>query len=149
VEASQRTLAWGHDSAGEGDGTMMVGALIGLSLMVTASVETGRAVPDSLPPNAMSMQQKNAVLRPLVRSATECILRSVTADPRFGDSMKSGVVGDLIVESMTPCLTQVRNMIDAYDRLFGDGSGEAFFMGPYLAVLPNVVTKQSKGAAAQ
>jgi hypothetical protein len=50
---------------------------------------------------------------------------------------------------MTPCLTQVRSMIDAYDRLFGDGSGEAFFMGPYLAVLPNVVTKQVKGAAAE
>jgi hypothetical protein len=142
-------LAWGHDSAGEGDGTMILGALIAVSLMVTASVETGRSVPDSLPPNAMSMQQKNAVLRPLVRSATECIVRSVTADPRFGESNKTGVVGELIVDSMTPCLTQVRSMIDAYDRLFGDGSGEAFFMGPYLAVLPNVVTKQVKGAAAE
>jgi len=97
----------------------------------------------------MSMQQKNAVLRPLVRSATECIVRSVTGDPRFGTSMKSGVVGDLIVESMTPCLAQVRSMIDAYDRLFGDGSGEAFFMGPYLAVLPNVVSKRVQGAAAE
>jgi hypothetical protein len=128
---------------------MILGALIAVSLMVTASVETGRSVPDSLPPNAMSMQQKNAVLRPLVRSATECIVRSVTEDPRFGDSNKVGVVGELIVDSMTPCLTQVRSMIDAYDRLFGDGSGEAFFMGPYLAVLPNVVTKQVKGAAAE
>jgi hypothetical protein len=128
---------------------MILGALIAVSLMVTASVETGRSVPDSLPPNAMSMQQKNAVLRPLVRSATECIVRSVTSDPRFGESNKTGVVGELIVDSMTPCLTQVRSMIDAYDRLFGDGSGEAFFMGPYLAVLPNVVTKQVKGAAAE
>lgn len=142
-------MAWGHDSAGEGDGTMILGALIGVSLLVTASVETGRSVPDSLPPNAMSMQQKNAVLRPLVRSATECIVRSVTADPRFANSNKAGLVGELIVDSMTPCLTQVRGMIDAYDRLFGDGSGEAFFMGPYLAVLPNVVTKQVKGAAAE
>ena len=128
---------------------MILGALIAVSLMVTASVETGRSVPDSLLPNAMSMQQKNAVLRPLVRSATECIVRSVTADPRFGDSNKTGMVGEMIVDSMTPCLTQVRSMIDAYDRLFGDGSGEAFFMGPYLAVLPNVVTKQVKGAAAE
>jgi hypothetical protein len=126
---------------------MMLGALIGLSLVVTASVETGRTVPDSLPPNAMSMQQKNAVLRPLVRSATECILRSVTTHPHFGESAKTGAVGDLIVASMTPCRTHVRSMIDAYDRLFGDGSGEAFFMGPYLAVLPNVVTKQVRGAA--
>jgi hypothetical protein len=31
-------------------------------------------------------------------------------------------------------------MIDAYDRYFGDGAGEAFFMGPYLDVLPAAVT---------
>jgi hypothetical protein len=128
---------------------MMLGALIGASLVITAAVETGRSVPDSLSPTTMSMQQKNTVLRPLVRSATECIVRSVSADARFGEAMKTGSVGELIVDSMTPCLGQVRSMIDAYDRLFGDGSGEAFFMGPYLAVLPNVVTKQIRGAAAE
>jgi hypothetical protein len=128
---------------------MMLGALIGASLVITAAVETGRSVPDSSSPSTMSMQQKNSVLRPLVRSATECIVRAVSVDARFGDAMKTGNVGDLIVDSMTPCLGQVRSMIDAYDRLFGDGSGEAFFMGPYLTVLPNVVTKQVKGAAAE
>ena len=30
-------------------------------------------------------------------------------------------------------------MIDAYDRFFGDGTGEAFFMGPYLDALPDAV----------
>ena len=128
---------------------MMLGALVGASLVISVAVETGRSVPDSLSPTTMSMQQKNSVLRPLVRSATECIVRAVSTDTRFGDAMKTGKVGELIVDSMTPCLSQVRSMIDAYDRLFGDGSGEAFFMGPYLAVLPNVVTKQVRGAAAE
>ena len=32
-------------------------------------------------------------------------------------------------------------MIEAYDRYFGDGEGEAFFMGPYLDVLPIAVSK--------
>jgi hypothetical protein len=32
-------------------------------------------------------------------------------------------------------------MIDAYDRFFGDGTGEAFFMGPYLDTLPAAVSQ--------
>jgi hypothetical protein len=32
-------------------------------------------------------------------------------------------------------------MIDAYDRYFGDGTGEAYFMGPYLDELPVAVGK--------
>ena len=37
--------------------------------------------------------------------------------------------------------------VDAHDRLFGHGSGEAFFMGPYLEVLPAAVSKQVKAPA--
>jgi hypothetical protein len=35
----------------------------------------------------------------------------------------------------------VRAMIDGYDRYFGEGTGQAFFMGPYLDDLPNIVIK--------
>ena len=35
-------------------------------------------------------------------------------------------------------------MIDAYDSYYGEGSGEAFFMGPYLDVLPKAVTAGTK-----
>jgi len=34
----------------------------------------------------------------------------------------------------------MRSMIDAYDEYFGDGTGEAFFSGPYLDVLPTAVS---------
>jgi hypothetical protein len=30
-------------------------------------------------------------------------------------------------------------MIDAYDRFYGTGSGDAFFIGPYLDILPRAV----------
>ena len=42
---------------------------------------------------------------------------------------------------MPRCLGAVRTMIDAYDRYFGEGAGEAFFSGPYLDVLPGAVGK--------
>jgi hypothetical protein len=85
------------------------------------------------------MEQKSAVMQPLMRSATECIARAVSANPRFGQ--RNADLGDLIVASVSGCTAQVRAMIEAYDRYFGDGEGEAFFMGPYLDVLPAAVTK--------
>jgi hypothetical protein len=38
-------------------------------------------------------------------------------------------------------------MIDAYDRYYGDGAGAAFFMGPYLDVLPKAVAASAHAAA--
>jgi hypothetical protein len=99
------------------------------------SVATG---PEPVAPQApMSAQQKSAAMRPLVRLATECIANSVTDDPRFATARAD--LGDLIVDSMRSCVNPVRAMIDAYDRYYGTGSGEAFFLGPYLDILPRAV----------
>jgi hypothetical protein len=104
--------------------------------MFTVSVATGPTTgPTALP--SMSARQKSAAVQALVRSATECVARAVRADPRFGH----GDLGDMIVDSMPRCTAEVRAMIDAYDRYFGNGAGEAFFLGPYLDVLPSAVGK--------
>jgi hypothetical protein len=95
----------------------------------------------------MSIVRKNAVLRPLVNSATDCIVRKVGAHPRFKEALANGDLGELIVDAMPDCVERMRALIDTYDRLFGSGSGEAFFMGPYLDVLPAVVTKQLKSVS--
>ncbi len=68
---------------------------------------------------------------------------AVVANPRYG-AEPAAALGDLIVASMPSCVTPVRAMIDAYDRYFGQGTGEAFFMGPYLDVLPKAVTEGAK-----
>jgi hypothetical protein len=128
---------------------MIAAALLGLSLAINATYE-----PDDLAPNAnarslsqMSPQQKFATLRPLVRSATDCVVHAIVADPRFSHSTAAADMNELIVASMAPCADAMRSMIDAHDRLFGEGSGEAFFMGPYLEGLPLTVNKLVKGAA--
>jgi len=107
--------------------------------VLTVAVATGPFDAPGGPP-MLTAQQKVAATAPLVRSATECIVRAVAADPRYG----ADPVGDLIVASMPSCFTPVRAMIDAYDRYFGQGTGEAFFMGPYLDVLPKAVTEGAK-----
>jgi hypothetical protein len=116
---------------------MILAALAGVALVM--SVATGPTVQRQAPVD-LSVQQKNTAMQPLIRSATECIAQAVAANPRFARSAPSGL-GELIVESVPSCLEPVRAMIDRYDRYFGEGSGEAFFMGPYLDVLPKAVSK--------
>jgi hypothetical protein len=127
-------------NAGEGD-RMILAPLTAAALVV--NVATGPNAAPDLSPN-LTTQQKSAAMQPLMHSATECIARAVSADPRFGQ--RNANLGDLIVASMPNCISQVRAMIEAYDRYFGDGEGEAFFMGPYLDVLPTAVTKWVRDA---
>ena len=121
----------------------MLAPLLGTAILVAVSTEP--------PSNGnveanVSAQQKVAATEPLVRSATECIVRAVVADPRYA-AKPAAALGDLIVDSMPTCVAPVRAMIDGFDRYYGDGAGEAFFMGPYLDVLPKAVTEGAKKAA--
>ena len=120
---------------------MIVGALVGLSLAVNVSIDRGaidRMTGFGAGPHYTETQRKSAV-RPLMKSATECIAHKVAADPRYPQLSRIGNVTDLIVESITPCLPAVRALIDAHDEFYGEGSGETFFMGPYLDALPAVI----------
>jgi len=86
----------------------------------------------------LTHQQRTAAVQPFITRATECVARSVAADARATDASK---LGDLIVDSMPSCADLMRSMIATYDQYFGEGSGEAFFSGPYLDVLPAAVSK--------
>src|SRR6266571_2202788 len=127
---------------------MILAPLVGLSLVIAVATDPAvQSSPSGAEPAPQpSAQQKAAAIRPLVRSATECVVQAVTADPRLAQSVKAGNLGDLIVDSMTACQDAMRAMIEAHDRLFGAGSGEAFFMGPYLDILPAAVNRLVTGA---
>ena len=125
---------------------MILSHLAAVTLVVTAAA--GPVVEPSV--SHLSLQQRGAATRVFMRSATECIVRSVAADSRFRMEEPAGNLGDLIVDAVPKCLTPVRAMIDAHDRYFGEGSGEVFFMGAYLDALPNAVIKaiETGGAGA-
>jgi hypothetical protein len=120
---------------------MIIAPLFGTLLVVAVATEP---LGDSSSGRTLTTEQKTAATEPLVRSATDCIVRAVVSDPRYGQ--KPAELGDLIVDSMPSCVGAVRAMIDAYDRLYGEGTGEAFFMGPYLDVLPQAVVEGAKTA---
>ena len=117
--------------------------LFGATLAVT--VATG-PIDDPMGAAHLSAQEKSAATQPLVRSATECIVHAVVTDPGYGKAPAR--LGDLIVASMPSCVAPVRAMIDAYDQYYGEGSGEAFFMGPYLDLLPKLVVEAGRKPAA-
>jgi hypothetical protein len=119
---------------------MLLAPLVGTAMVVAVATEP---LNNAGAPARLSMQEKMAATEPLVRSATDCIVQAVIADPRY-DSSQSAELGDLIVDSMPVCVKPVRAMIDAYDHYYGEGSGEAFFMGPYLDVLPKAVIAGTK-----
>jgi hypothetical protein len=128
---------------------MIVGALVGLSMAVNVSIDRGaidQAAGIYAEPQ-YTETQKSAAVRPLMKSATECIARKVAADPRYPRLSQDGDVADLIVDSIAPCLAAVRALIDAHDELYGEGSGETFFMGPYLDSLPAAVSELLKRVA--
>ena len=124
---------------------MILESMFGMSLVLNVSLDT--QTPTAADPARwlrMSVHQKNASLLPLVRQATDCVVHQVTADPRYHPNMRPDDFNDLIVDSISACARPVRAMIDAHDRLYGNGSGEAFLLGPYLDVLPSAVVKQVK-----
>ena len=122
---------------------MFVAPLFGAALVVTIAADPFH---DATGDAKRSTQEKLAATEPLVRSATQCIVRAVAASPNYRGRIDAKI-GDLIVDSMPTCLAPVRAMIDAYDRYYGDGAGEAFFMGPYLDVLPKAVEAGADHAA--
>jgi hypothetical protein len=123
---------------------MILAPLIGTAMVI--AVATG-PLDDAMGVTHFSPREKSAATQTLVRSATDCIVHAVFADPHYSASDTSKL-GDLIVASMPSCVTPVRAMIDGYDQYYGEGSGEAFFMGPYLDTLPKLIVEAAKKAAA-
>jgi len=123
---------------------MILEPLFGLSLVLNISLDLQSPAVSPGTSIQMSTRQKDAALLPHVRRATDCIVRKVFANPRYNPDLGQSEINDLIVVSMAACLGPVRAMMDAYDRMYGSGSGEAFLMGPYLDVLPAAVVGQVK-----
>jgi hypothetical protein len=121
---------------------MILAPLFGTAMII--AVATG-PLDDPMGLGHLSPRQKTAATETLMRAATDCIAHAVFANPSYSASAQ---LGDLIVASMPSCTTPVRAMIDGYDQYYGEGSGEAFFMGPYLDALPKLVVEAGKKAAA-
>ena len=62
---------------------MILKPLLGLSLVLSVSLDTQVPTPDATAWMRMSVHQKDAALLPLVQRVTDCIIHHVSADPRY------------------------------------------------------------------
>src|SRR5450631_4182280 len=92
---------------------MILESLFGLSLVLNVSLDPAA---NPVAWMQLSVRQKNAALLPLVRRATDCIVRQVSADPRYAADMRPEEFNDLIVDSIAACARIVRAMIDRWLR---------------------------------
>jgi hypothetical protein len=122
---------------------MIIESLIGLSLVLNVSLDKP-AASERTAWLQMPVPQADAALLPLVHRATDCILRKALADPRYGAEPRPEALNALIADSIAACAGPVRVMIRAHDRIYGDGTGKAFLLGPYLDVLPAALLRQVK-----
>ena len=122
---------------------MILESVFGLSLVLNGSLD--REIPRAAPTSGwsqISVPQRQTQLLPLVARATDCILRHIADDPRYGADLRPDDLNDMIARSLRGCARPLRAMIAMHDRLYGEGSGEAFLLGPYLDVLPSAVVRQ-------
>jgi hypothetical protein len=117
---------------------MVLHALLAGHLVILAA--TGPIGDDPTRMASRPVTEKAAVVQTLVNRATDCIAQAVAE--KSGGVPQDQQLGDLIVAVMPACADRMRAMIDGMDRNFGDGSGEAFFSGSYLDLLPRAVSRR-------
>jgi hypothetical protein len=116
---------------------MLGQALLGVHLIIFISAGPMADDPTRVPSRPAS---EAASVQKLINSATECVAKAVAE--KSGGAPDADHLSELIVSVMPDCVDRMRAMIDSLDRNFGEGSGEAFFSGSYLDLLPRAVTRQ-------
>lgn len=94
----------------------------------------------SQPTQSSSRIEKTTIVQRSVNRATECVIHAIENDP----NSKAGElpIGELIVTVMPSCTDRMHAMIESFDDTYGAGSGEKFFSGAFLDLLPLVVNKR-------
>jgi hypothetical protein len=126
---------------------MIVAPLMGMAFLVTVGLTPGDAPGTHIDTPAVAARYKDATLLPLIRAATQCIVHAVTNHRGYEDTLRPSELEELITDAMDACAIPVRTMIDTHDEMYGRGSGEAFFLGPYLDAVPGVVGTQVRAPA--
>jgi hypothetical protein len=104
------------------------------SLVVLAALMVGST---DLPPEDTSLKHKQRIVRLFVDDTSVCVTKAVFSDPRYGKVD----LGELIVDSLQECVGQAQALVKVYDRQFGEGKGEKFFMGEYLDALTAMLSR--------
>ena len=113
---------------------MLLNTFLSVSLLTLAATGPSPDRPDII---QRSKAEKAAAVQRVVNHATECVVNEVRSGANASDDL-----GERIVAAMPTCAETMRAMIESFDANFGEGSGETFFSGSFLDILPQIVSKR-------
>ncbi len=117
-------------------------------ILLLGAAQVSAAPHRDLDDTPKSTAANNAAVRTVQGKATECVIkkmRTMLANTAEPESVQK--FSDRLVEAVRACAPEMRTMIAAYDRTFGAGQGEEFFMGPYLDLLPTMIEEKLRDTA--
>ncbi|KAA2235593.1 hypothetical protein [Salinarimonas soli] len=89
-------------------------------------------------------QQRRRAHLPSIRAATDCIAREALREPLAVDAVQQNRLHEILRDPMLRCTGPIGFMISEHDRLYGWGTGRAFFDGPYLQDVTRAVLARIK-----
>lgn len=97
------------------------------------------AISGSAAAQPFTEQQKRRLLLPYIRTATDCVARSVIDNPAAVVAAQESRGSDLVSAARNNCLDAIAKMVEVHDNLYGQNTGIGFFKGPYVDDLPRAV----------
>lgn len=96
--------------------------------------------------SALTEAQKRKIHLPYVRAATNCISQSLLMAPDAVRLAKNGQWADALrAMPKGQCGAEISTLIGTHDQLYGAGTGQTFFAGPYISDLPRALGNRLKG----
>jgi hypothetical protein len=88
--------------------------------------------------------QKWKALLPFVRATSDCFANSIQSEPTLLEAYQQNRLLSLVAAKGAMCLPVVERMIAEHDRIYGQGTGQAFFKGPYASDLQRAISVRLK-----
>ena len=90
-------------------------------------------------PTPLTEGQKREFQLSYVRPTTDCLARAISADSAAIEHALGERWGDALAVIESACRAHLTRMVAQYDRLYGEGTGEAFLKNTYLSDLPRAL----------
>ena len=115
----------------------MVGKALCAAIII-ALVPSSSHAQQSSPSTVTDAQRRKAHL-PFVRATTDCISKTVLRQTDIVQKVQQNQLQSAISNVGSACSQEVQMLIQKHDEIYGYGTGQSFFSGPYLNDLPRAV----------
>ena len=115
-------------------------AVLALLLSLAPLEASAQSAPQMAPgPAPLTDGQKREFDRSYVQAATDCIARAISANSVAVEHALGERWSEALEATGATCREHLIRMVAQHDRLYGEGTGEAFLKGAYFSDLPRAL----------